>query len=323
MKQKNASKHDKTALPLRLPVSVLPPLRDILEGTGIGLAVVFLCFRSLLFIPAALLFIPFWSGYRSQQKNEQLRLQLQSEFKNVTSLLYSSTAAGATLDKAIRDSLYSMKNTPDRYPVLIPEFERIILQLDRNVPMETALAQFAARCDDEDIHNFVRILEIAGRKGGQLPQIVENTSRAISQKMEISQQIRVLLAGGQLPGAAYITALTAYLNNTEVRKLTDTLTVLAPTESHYDVTLTYYINESDKNRAGQIQTSVNEAVADYILWQRSRIGRDINPDELVQRVKAAGAKRVVITSPVYTAVNDESVAICTSQTVTYGGLEDD
>ena len=215
LKQKNASKHDKTALPIRLPANVLPPLRDILEGTGIGLAVVFLCFRSLLYIPAALLFIPFWSGYRAQQKNEQLRLQLQSEFKNVTSLLYSSTAAGATLDKAIRDSLYSMKNTPDRYPVLIPEFERIILQLDRNVPMETALAQFAARCDDEDIHNFVRILEIAGRKGGQLPQIVENTSRAISQKMEISQQIRVLLAGrsGELKIMAVIPAgILIYMN---------------------------------------------------------------------------------------------------------------
>jgi len=105
--------------------------------------------------------------------------------------------------------------------------------------------------------------------------------------------------------------------------MNDHITVLAPTAASYTLTMTYYINESDKTRAGQIQTRVNEAVADYVLWQRSRIGRDINPDELIQRVKAAGAKRVVITSPVYIAVNDESVAICTSQTVTYGGLEDD
>ena len=136
-------------------------------------------------------------------------------------------------------------------------------------------------------------------------------------------EIRVLLKGGELPGAEFLSALGDYLEDNEIRKMSDHITVLAPTAASYTLTMTYYINESDKTRAGQIQTRVNEAVADYVLWQRSRIGRDINPDELIQRVKAAGAKRVVITSPVYTAVNDESVAICTSQTVTYGGLEDD
>lgn len=135
--------------------------------------------------------------------------------------------------------------------------------------------------------------------------------------------IRVLLADGQLPGAAYITALTAYLNNTEVRKLTDTLTVLAPTESHYDVTLTYYINESDKSKAISIQTAVTQAVNDYVLWQRSRIGLDINPDELISRIKAAGAKRVALTDPSYTMVSSSNVAVCDTVTVTYGGLEDD
>ena len=135
--------------------------------------------------------------------------------------------------------------------------------------------------------------------------------------------IRVLLAGGQLPGAAYITALTAYLNNTEVRKLTDTLTVLAPTESHYDVTLTYYINESDKSKAVSIQTAVTQAVNDYVLWQRSKIGLDINPDELISRIKAAGAKRVALTDPSYTVVASSNVAVCDTVTVTYGGLEDD
>ena len=136
-------------------------------------------------------------------------------------------------------------------------------------------------------------------------------------------EIRVLLKGGELPGAEFLSALGDYLEDNEIRKMNDHITVLAPTAASYTLTMTYYINESDKTRAGQIQTRVNEAVADYVLWQRSRIGRDINPDELIQRVKAAGAKRVVITSPVYIAVNDESVAICTSQTVTYGGLEDD
>lgn len=136
-------------------------------------------------------------------------------------------------------------------------------------------------------------------------------------------EIRVLLEGGELPGEEFLSALEDYLEDNEIRKLNDHITVLAPTVQNYTLTLTYYINESDKTRAGQIQSMVNDAIASYVLWQRSRIGRDINPDELIQRVKAAGAKRVVISSPTYTAVNDASVAVCSSQTITYGGLEDD
>jgi phage-related baseplate assembly protein len=59
------------------------------------------------------------------------------------------------------------------------------------------------------------------------------------------------------------------------------------------------------------------------MWQKTKIGRDINPDELVKLVKEAGAKRVVVTSPVFTTIASGEVAKLTSQTVTYGGLEND
>ena len=170
-------------------------LFDIAAGAGIGLAVILLCFGNLLFSPAALLCIPFYVRYQESRRQEAHRRQLQGEFKNASALLYSSTAAGATLEKAIRDTLISMRTTPARYELLIPEFERIVLLLERNVPMEKALAQFAHRCQDEDIRDFVRVLQIAGRRGGQLCEIVENTSRAVSLRMEINQQIRTLLAG--------------------------------------------------------------------------------------------------------------------------------
>ena len=48
-----------------------------------------------------------------------------------------------------------------------------------------------------------------------------------------------------------------------------------------------------------------------------------NPDVLRQKVLNAGAKRVDIASPVFTVVDEDSVASLTSQSVTYGGLEND
>ena len=99
--------------------------------------------------------------------------------------------------------------------------------------------------------------------------------------------------------------------------------VSSPAEVKYSISLTYYIDRSNATTAVSIQTAVDAAVQDYILWQR-KIGRDINPSKLVSLIMAAGAKRVDITSPAYIKVGDAAVALLTGTvTANYGGLEDD
>ena len=72
-----------------------------------------------------------------------------------------------------------------------------------------------------------------------------------------------------------------------------------------------------------IQSEVAKAVDDFVTWQQSKIGRDINSSELIKRVTTAGAKRVEIKSPVFQKIGGTSIAYCTSKNVTYGGVEDD
>lgn len=136
-------------------------------------------------------------------------------------------------------------------------------------------------------------------------------------------EIRCILADGAIPETEYINGLTDYLNQDDVKMLTDQVVVEAPETVSYNLNFTYYINQSDRARAETIQTAVNKAVDAYKKWQCTKIGRDINPDYLVQLVKEAGAKRVVITSPSFTIIPVDSVAAINSQTVTYGGLEND
>ena len=135
--------------------------------------------------------------------------------------------------------------------------------------------------------------------------------------------IFVLMRDGTMPGQEMLEGLEAYLANEKIRPMTDLVTVKAPAAVEFTINLTYYINQSDLVSAVTIQQEVQKAVAEYIAWQTTEIGRDINPDELVRRIKAAGAKRVKMTAPAFTVVGDEAVAQCAAQTVTYGGLEDD
>ena len=132
-----------------------------------------------------------------------------------------------------------------------------------------------------------------------------------------------IMADGSTPGEEMIEGLEGYLQGKTIRPMTDLVRVAAPQEIQYTIDLTYYINRSDSAKAVTIQAAVAQAVADYQTWQRA-IGRDINPSQLVHMVMDAGAKRVTVTAPTYTAVDATKVsALQGDAVISYGGLEDD
>lgn len=132
-----------------------------------------------------------------------------------------------------------------------------------------------------------------------------------------------IMADGSTPGEEMIEGLEGYLQGKTIRPMTDLVRVAAPQEVMYTINLTYYINRSDSAKAVTIQQSVAEAVQQYTAWQRT-IGRDINPSQLVRMIMDAGAKRVTVTAPTYTAVDATKVSALQGEAViSYGGLEDD
>lgn len=135
--------------------------------------------------------------------------------------------------------------------------------------------------------------------------------------------IEFIMENGELPTEGIIHGLQLYLENEQIRPLTDKVKVKAPDTVDYKLDVKYYINTSDLKRADTIKTNVAAAVEKYIIWQRNKIGRDINPSQLIQMMVAAGAKRVEVKLPVFQVVGATNVAKLVSQTVTYGGIEDD
>lgn len=136
-------------------------------------------------------------------------------------------------------------------------------------------------------------------------------------------EIVFVMADGSLPSAEMISAMSQHMSAETLRPMNDLVTVRAPAEVKYTVSLTYYINQSDNNRAVAIQQAVSAAVDSYVAWQR-KIGRDINPSKLLALVMGAGAKRAQITAPIFTAIPADSIAaIDGAASITYGGLEDD
>jgi len=138
-------------------------------------------------------------------------------------------------------------------------------------------------------------------------------------------QVKVIfiLKGGELPDAAMIELVRNYLSDEKVRPLTDHVIVSAPEILQYDISLTYYIHKKDAAKMAFIQAQVEKAVEDFIAWTKSKIGRDVLPEELIRKVKQAGAYKIDLTAPTRQELNIEQVAHARSVSVLYGGLVDD
>ena len=130
-----------------------------------------------------------------------------------------------------------------------------------------------------------------------------------------------LMTGGEIPEEEVLKDVLEVCNDKTVRPLTDQVSVQAPTVKNYDIQITYYIGADSESFSATIQQAVTEAVNQYVEWQKEKLGRDINPSQLMKNIIEAGAKRAEITEPVFTKVENTEVAVADQISVAMGGIE--
>ena len=132
-----------------------------------------------------------------------------------------------------------------------------------------------------------------------------------------------MLTGGELPDETMLALVREALSAETVRPLTDTVCVAAPEVVEYAVSGRWYLRRADAPLLSGVTAAVTRAVEDWLLWQRSRPGRDINPSRLIAAVLQAGAKRVELDAPAFTALEPVQVARETAVALVFGGMEDE
>lgn len=135
--------------------------------------------------------------------------------------------------------------------------------------------------------------------------------------------IYIMLADGKIPDEKYCKAVADYIAGLENTPADDKIYVKAPEVIRYKILGKYYISESNRENETIIKESVIEAAQYFVSECHENIGVDIVPDKLIEVARVAGAKRLEITSPVFTQVTETQIAICDSVELVYGGLEDD
>ncbi len=135
--------------------------------------------------------------------------------------------------------------------------------------------------------------------------------------------VKIMLQDGVLPDEEMISKVQEYLNADDIRPLTDYVVVSAPATVTFDIDVIYYISSMQEISAEKIRDAVETYTRSYVAWQTSKMGRDINPSYFNALIMQSGIKRAEIISPVFTRIENGSVAVLGNLNITFGGMEDD
>lgn len=152
------------------------------------------------------------------------------------------------------------------------------------------------------------------------PAIVDVTASSPS---EGRVDVRILLKDGEIPTEAMLEEVKEALSASDVRPLTDYVTVSKPEEVPFDIDVTYYIPRYGQASGKVIEEEVKQAVEDYARWQTEKMGRDINPAKLMSMMMATGIKRAEIRNPQYKEIPPTHVARLKNKQTANGGIEDE
>jgi tight adherence protein B len=174
-------------------------LREKIMYTAAAAAAIFtvayIFYRSFVFsallTPLALLYPRIKTKDIIRRRKKELNIQ----FKDMLYSLSSSISAGKSIELAFKEIIKDLSVLyPDPSTLILREVRGIINRLEVNDTLEKALSDFARRAKLEDIDNFVNVFNICKRSGGNIAEVIRNTSSIISDRIEIGQEIDTMLA---------------------------------------------------------------------------------------------------------------------------------
>ena len=126
--------------------------------------------------------------------------QLNLEFKDGMQGIAAALNAGYSIENAVEECRKDLMVLYGKESPLCHEFQIMLEQIALNQPVENVFDDFAKRSGVEDIKRFAEVFRTARRSGGDLVAITRSSAERIGEKIEISREIRTMIAGKQMEG---------------------------------------------------------------------------------------------------------------------------
>lgn len=150
---------------------------------------------SLIISPIGIKFNSYMNTLLRDRRKKALTLQ----FKDMLYSLSSSVSSGMSIENSISSTIADMKmQFGEENVYIVDELELMQSRLNTNQNIEDIFADFGNRSAVEEIKSFANIFEISKRTGGNIVDIIRNTSNIITDKIEIKLEMDTMLSGKKM-----------------------------------------------------------------------------------------------------------------------------
>lgn len=145
----------------------------------------------------------------------------------------------------------------------------------------------------------------------------------VTSPVEGTVHITVLLKDGKLPTEEHIEKVLEICSASDKRPLTDKVTASGPEVVEYTPTVRYWLTNDRATVVTSMQQAVEQAYGDFLVWQKTKLGRDINPSELIAMLKEQGAYKIIVEGMEYIELNETQIAKEINPSINFMGLIDE
>lgn len=168
------------------------------ELLGLGALISYLFYHSPFALVLLLPFGPYWIRRKQREKAEKRRERLRYEFKECLQAVSGALNAGYSMENAWKDAEKDMVRFLGEESDMTRELKRMNRQIALNTPIEKLLSDFAFRSGLEDVQSFCQVFQFAKRGGGDLTEIIRNTSLRIGDKAELEREIETAMSAKRM-----------------------------------------------------------------------------------------------------------------------------
>lgn len=152
----------------------------------------------IIFALFGLLGLKVYFPMRRKSLREKRKSEFTRQFRSFLDSLAISLSSGMNMSDSLQSMRQDLCNEYSEDSYIVKEVDEMIIGMENNIDIEFMLRSLGERTGIDDIKNFSMVFAIAYRAGGNISDIVRRTNSIISQKMEVEEEIKTMLASNQM-----------------------------------------------------------------------------------------------------------------------------
>ena len=162
------------------------------------LALAYIFYRSIWgLIPGAFAALYFFCQEAGNINRKKKHLVLE-QFKSTLGAMQGSLEAGNSMERSLKSARLSLIEMYGEDIEMAKALGGLEKKLDVNIPLDTALSEMAELLDIREVYDFVEVITISMRTGGNTVRLIGDTAGRIVESIELEAELEVIVAAKKL-----------------------------------------------------------------------------------------------------------------------------